>query len=122
MATPRKPTVPTTDGIDRFRAQFDDLFARRTARRAFRYYLIGLSAATTPGPSPYTLPTLSLDPDQPLPAKLVARATTVRTDGPLGLVAALPGPVIAFLGRQEGLRPVVMMRENDCGDIGSVAP
>jgi SRSO17 transposase len=42
MATPRKPTVPTTDAIDAFCAQFDDLFNRRAARQAFRHYLIGL--------------------------------------------------------------------------------
>lgn len=42
MATPRKPTVPTTDAIDSFCAQFDDLFSRRAARQAFRHYLIGL--------------------------------------------------------------------------------
>jgi SRSO17 transposase len=42
MATPRKPTMPTTDAIDTFCAQFDDLFNRRAARQAFRHYLIGL--------------------------------------------------------------------------------
>jgi SRSO17 transposase len=42
MATPRKPTLPTTDAIDTFCAQFDDLFTRRAARHAFRHYLIGL--------------------------------------------------------------------------------
>jgi hypothetical protein len=33
MATPRKATVPTTDAIDAFCAQFDDLFARATTTR-----------------------------------------------------------------------------------------
>ena len=42
MATPRKPTVPTTAAIDAFCAQFDDLLSRRAARQAFRHYLIGL--------------------------------------------------------------------------------
>ena len=42
MATARKPTIPTTDAIDTFCAQFDDLFTRRAARQAFRHYLIGL--------------------------------------------------------------------------------
>jgi SRSO17 transposase len=42
MATPRKPTAPTTDAVDAFCAQFDDLFNRRAARQAFRHYLIGL--------------------------------------------------------------------------------
>jgi SRSO17 transposase len=42
MATPRKPTLPTTDAIDAFCAKFDDLFNRRAARQAFRHYLIGL--------------------------------------------------------------------------------
>jgi SRSO17 transposase len=42
MTTPRTPTVPTTDAIDTFCAQFDDLFTRRAARQAFRHYLIGL--------------------------------------------------------------------------------
>jgi hypothetical protein len=42
MATPRKPTFPTTDAIDAFCAQFDALFNRRAARQAFRHYLIGL--------------------------------------------------------------------------------
>ncbi len=42
MATPRKPTIPTTDAIDAFCAHFDDLFNRRAARQAFRHYLIGL--------------------------------------------------------------------------------
>jgi hypothetical protein len=42
METPRKPTVPTTDAIDCFCAQFADLFTRRAARQAFRHYLIGL--------------------------------------------------------------------------------
>ena len=42
MTTPRKPTRPTTETIDDFCAQFDDLFTRRAARQAFRHYLIGL--------------------------------------------------------------------------------
>jgi integrase len=42
VATPRKPTLPTTDAIDAFCARFDDLFNRRAARQAFRHYLIGL--------------------------------------------------------------------------------
>src|SRR5947209_4827901 len=42
MVTPRKPTTPTTDAIDTFCRQFDDLFTRRAARQAFRHYLIGL--------------------------------------------------------------------------------
>jgi SRSO17 transposase len=42
MATPRNPTTPTTDAIDSFGAQFDDLFTRHAARQAFRHYLIGL--------------------------------------------------------------------------------
>jgi hypothetical protein len=36
MATPRKPTTPTTDAIDAFCAQVDDLFTRRAARQAKR--------------------------------------------------------------------------------------
>lgn len=42
MATPRKPATPTTDAIDAFCAQFDDLFCRLAEREAFRQYLIGL--------------------------------------------------------------------------------
>ena len=42
MTTPRKSTIPTTDAIDTFRAQFDDLFNRQAARQAFRHYLMGL--------------------------------------------------------------------------------
>lgn len=42
MATPRKPTVPTTDTRDAFCAQFDDLFTRRGAHQDFRHYVIGL--------------------------------------------------------------------------------
>jgi hypothetical protein len=42
MATPRKPTPPTTTAIDAFCAQFDDLFCRRAERLALRHYLIGL--------------------------------------------------------------------------------
>jgi SRSO17 transposase len=42
MATQRKPTLPTTDAIDRFCASFDDLFARYEERTALRQYLIGL--------------------------------------------------------------------------------
>jgi SRSO17 transposase len=42
MATKRKATTPTTEAIDRFSAQFDDLFSRRSARQALRQYLIGL--------------------------------------------------------------------------------
>jgi SRSO17 transposase len=42
MATKRKATTPTTEAIDQFCAQFDDLFNRRAARQALRQYLIGL--------------------------------------------------------------------------------
>lgn len=42
MATKRKATDPTTEAIDQFSAQFDDLFSRRSARQALRQYLIGL--------------------------------------------------------------------------------
>jgi SRSO17 transposase len=42
MTTPRKPTIPTTDAIETFWAQFDALFTRRAARQAFRHYLLGL--------------------------------------------------------------------------------
>jgi SRSO17 transposase len=42
MATQRKPTLPTTEAIDRFCASFDDLFARYEERTALRQYLIGL--------------------------------------------------------------------------------
>lgn len=42
MATPRKPTRPTTAAIDQFCAQFDDLFCRRAERQALRAYLMGL--------------------------------------------------------------------------------
>jgi SRSO17 transposase len=42
MPTPRKPTPPTTEAIDQFCAQFDDLFARYEERQALRQYLIGL--------------------------------------------------------------------------------
>jgi SRSO17 transposase len=42
MPTPRKPTPPTTEAIDRFCAQFDALFCRSQERVAFRHYLIGL--------------------------------------------------------------------------------
>jgi DDE superfamily endonuclease len=39
--TPRKPTRPTVEAIDRFCVQFDDLFSRCTPREAFRQDLIG---------------------------------------------------------------------------------
>lgn len=42
MATPRKPTQPTTEAIDLFCAYFDDLFCRRTERQCLREYLIAL--------------------------------------------------------------------------------
>jgi hypothetical protein len=42
MATPRKPTTPTTEAIDQFCAHFDDLFARVEERTALRHDLIGL--------------------------------------------------------------------------------
>jgi SRSO17 transposase len=42
MATPRKPTAPTTAAVDSFCSQFDSLFNRRAARASFRHYLIGL--------------------------------------------------------------------------------
>jgi hypothetical protein len=42
MPTPRKLTAPTTAAIDRFCAQFDDLFSRYEERTALRQYLIGL--------------------------------------------------------------------------------
>jgi SRSO17 transposase len=42
MPTPRKPTAPTTDAIDRFCVHFDDLFGRFEERTALRQYLIGL--------------------------------------------------------------------------------
>jgi SRSO17 transposase len=42
MATPRKPTTPTTETIDQFCAHFDDLLARYKERTALRHYLIGL--------------------------------------------------------------------------------
>src|SRR5690242_621465 len=41
MTTPRKPTVPTTEAIDRFCTHFDDVFCRRAERTALRQYLIG---------------------------------------------------------------------------------
>lgn len=42
MATPRKPVPATTEALDAFCAQFDDLFCRRAERVALRQYLIGL--------------------------------------------------------------------------------
>lgn len=42
MATKRKATTPTTEAIDQFLAEFDDLFSRRSARQSVRQYLIGL--------------------------------------------------------------------------------
>ena len=42
MATPRKPTAPTAEAVDRFCGQFDDLFCRLAERSAFRHYVIGL--------------------------------------------------------------------------------
>jgi hypothetical protein len=42
MATPRRPTAPTTEAIDWFCASFDDLFARPAERTALGHYLIGL--------------------------------------------------------------------------------
>jgi SRSO17 transposase len=42
MATPRKPTAPTTAAIDEFCSDFDQLFNRRAAREAFRHYLMAL--------------------------------------------------------------------------------
>ncbi|TCJ31363.1 transposase, partial [Parafrankia sp. BMG5.11] len=42
MATPRKPTAPTAEAIDRFCGDFDDLFCRVAERTALRQYLIGL--------------------------------------------------------------------------------
>src|SRR5262249_58472607 len=42
MPTPRKPAAPTTEAIDQFCAQCDDLFARDEERLALRQYLIGL--------------------------------------------------------------------------------
>jgi SRSO17 transposase len=42
MATPRKPTAPTTAAIDQFCSHFDPLFNRRAAREAFRRYLMAL--------------------------------------------------------------------------------
>src|SRR3712207_253630 len=42
MTPPRKPTRPTAAAIDQFCAQFDDLFCRRSARDAFRRYLMCL--------------------------------------------------------------------------------
>jgi SRSO17 transposase len=42
MPTARKPTVPTTEAIDQYCAQFDDLFSRWEERQALRQYLIGL--------------------------------------------------------------------------------
>lgn len=39
MPTPRTPTPPTTEAIDQFCAQFDDLFARYEERQALRQYL-----------------------------------------------------------------------------------
>jgi len=42
MPTARKPTTPTTEAIDQFCGQFDDLFGRWEERQALRQYLIGL--------------------------------------------------------------------------------
>jgi SRSO17 transposase len=42
MATPRKPTPPTTAAVDQFCSQFDPLFNRRAARDAVRHYLMAL--------------------------------------------------------------------------------
>jgi hypothetical protein len=42
MATPRKPTAPTTAAIDQCCSRFDPLFNRRAAGAAFRHSLIGL--------------------------------------------------------------------------------
>jgi SRSO17 transposase len=41
LATRRRATTPTTEALDRFSAQFDDLFGRRSARQALRQHLIG---------------------------------------------------------------------------------
>jgi SRSO17 transposase len=42
MVTPRKPTAATTEAVDRFCAQYDDLFGRLAERTALRQYLMGL--------------------------------------------------------------------------------
>jgi SRSO17 transposase len=42
MPTPRKAIPPTTEAIDQFCSQFDDLFGRSEERQAVRQYLIGL--------------------------------------------------------------------------------
>ncbi len=42
MPTPRKPSPPTTETVDHFCAEFDDLFCRLAERQALRQYLIGL--------------------------------------------------------------------------------
>jgi hypothetical protein len=42
MPTPRKAIPPTTEAIDQFCHQFDDLFCRSEEREAVRQYLIGL--------------------------------------------------------------------------------
>jgi SRSO17 transposase len=42
MPTPRKAIPPTTEAIDQFCSQFDDLFCRSEEREAVRQYLIGL--------------------------------------------------------------------------------
>lgn len=42
MATPRKPTPPTTAAVDQFCSPFDPLFNRRAARVAVRHYLMAL--------------------------------------------------------------------------------
>lgn len=69
MTTPRKPTVPTTDTIDAFCAQFDALLNRRAARQAFRQYLIGLLLPREETGAPRgTCPATSLPRRGPLPA------------------------------------------------------
>lgn len=42
MATPRKPNPPTTETVDHFCAEFDEMFCRLAERQALRQYLTGL--------------------------------------------------------------------------------
>ncbi len=73
MPTARKPTVPTTEAIDQFCAQFDDLFGRWEERQALRQYLIGLLLPREHNKTLVELAALVPGAERPSPAPLCPR-------------------------------------------------
>src|SRR5258708_24215898 len=132
MPTPRKAIPPTTEAIDQFCSQFDDLFCRSEEREAVRQYLIGLLlprehnktivelAAIVPGARRQALHHFLHD------APWDAEALNARR---LALWQAHPwlgphphgGPILAETGDPKPGPPIVLAAQQYVGTLGRVA-